>query len=262
MELYEFITDTARGAGEIILSRFGQIKTRRAKEGRGDIVTDVDIESESYILGRIKESFPDHSIVSEEAGTVGAPETGYTWYVDPLDGTRNYALGIPFFCVSIALAKDGIAKYGAVYDPLHNELFYAAKGQGAMMNNSPINVSGETDLEDAVISISWLRRRTEQSRFVSYVDRISGRTSYFRRLGSAALISAYVAAGRVDAYMQGAINSWDIAAGMLLVKEAGGIVTDFDGHPIDLRKPYTDILAATPEIHEQTMRKVLNRAMI
>ncbi|MEN6520660.1 MAG: inositol monophosphatase family protein [Armatimonadota bacterium] len=257
MELHEFITDTARGAGEIILSHYGQINTQRAKEGRGDIVTEVDIESESYILSRIKEYFPDHSIVSEEAGKAGTPETGYTWYIDPLDGTRNYALGIPFFCVSIALAKDGIAEYGVIFDPLHNELFYAAKGQGAMMNNRPVRVSGETDLEDSVISISWLRSRTAYSKFASYIERISSNTSYFRRLGSAALISAYVAAGRIDAYMQGAINPWDIAAGTLLVKEAGGIVTDFAGRPIDLRKSYIDILAATPIIHEKIMLKVL-----
>ncbi|MEN6373064.1 MAG: inositol monophosphatase family protein [Armatimonadota bacterium] len=257
MELREFITDTARGAGEIILSHYGQIKTKHAKEGRGDIVTEVDIESESYVIRRIKEEFPNHSIVSEESGKAGTPDTGYTWYIDPLDGTRNYALGIPFFCVSIALAKDGVAEYGVIFDPLHNELFYAAKGQGAMLNSRLIKVSGEIDLEDSVITVSWLRSRTAYSKFANYIERISSNTSYFRRFGSAALVSAYVAAGRVDAYMQGAINPWDIAAGTLIIEEAGGIVTDFEGRPIDLRKPYIDILAATPVIHEKIMRKVL-----
>jgi len=257
MEISKFISETARGAGEIILNHFGHIKSQKTKNDRGDIVTEVDVESERYIIDRIRKHFPDHSIVSEEAGIIGSPDTGYTWYIDPLDGTRNYALGIPFFSVSIALAKDGVAECGAVFDPLHNEFFYAERGQGAMMNSLPIHVSGEVDIEDAVISISWLRRKTNQSQFVKYVDRISKSTSYFRRLGSAALISAYVAAGRADAYIQGAINCWDIAAGTVLVEEAGGIVTDFEGNPIDLRNLHTDILAATPVIHNYILETVL-----
>jgi len=256
-EIQAFLYDTMRGAGEIIVNNYGKVKSRRAKDDRGDIVTEVDEQSEHYIISRIQKAFPNHNIISEEAGVLGEAEHEYTWLIDPLDGTRNYALGIPFFGVSIALAKDGIPEYGAVYDPLHDEFFYAAKGQGAALNGRKIQVSTETELEDAVISISWLRRRTEHLRFVTFVERISERTSYFRRLGSAALISAYVAAGRVDAYMQGAINAWDIGAGTLLVCEAGGLVTDFDNNPIDLRLPYTDILAANPEIHKLIMKEII-----
>ena len=143
------------------------------------------------------------------------------------------------------------------YDPLHDEFFYAARGQGATLNDVPIHVSSETDIEDAIISVSWIRRRTNQTQFVGYVGKISQKTSYFRRLGSAALISAYVATGRADAYMQGAINAWDIAAGTIIIEEAGGVATDFDGKLIDLRKPYTDIIAANPVLHGKMLEEII-----
>lgn len=264
MDTLDFLAETARGAGEIIRRSYGHIKSPRTKTDRGDIVTEVDYESEGYIISRIREAYPHHNILSEEAGHVtyedemlSEAERGYTWLIDPLDGTRNYALGIPFFSVSIALARNGIAEYGAIYDPVHDELFLAGRGRGATMNGTPIQVSAETDLEDAVISISWLRRRSEQSKFVGYVDRISRRTSYFRRFGSAALICAYVAAGRADAYMQGGINSWDIAAGTVIIEEAGGVVTDFAGQPIDLRNAHMDILSANPVLHKEMLEKII-----
>jgi myo-inositol-1(or 4)-monophosphatase len=259
MEIKEFISETAKSAGEIIRSHYGCVKDRRIKVDRGDIVTEVDFESESCIINRIRQTFPDHNIISEEAGQIGEDENAYTWFIDPLDGTRNYALGIPLFCVSIALTKNGTAECGVIYDPLHDELFYAARGQGATLNDVPIHVSAEADIEDAIISVSWIRRRANQSQFVEYVDRIARETSYFRRLGSAALISAYVASGRADVYMQGAINAWDIAAGTVLIEEAGGTVTDFEGKPIDLRKPYTDIIAANPTLHAKMLAEIIRQ---
>lgn len=258
MQFEEFMTETARGAGKIIADSFGHVKHRRSKADSGDIVTEIDIASEKYILDRIRSNYPDHNIVSEEAGKSGTGENAYTWFIDPLDGTRNYSLGIPFFCVSIALVKNGIPEYGAIYDPLHNEMFFAARGRGATLNGLKIEVSGETELQDAIVSVSWLRRRVEQSQFIGYVDRISKQTSYFRRLGSAALICAYTACGRADVYMQGAINAWDIAAGSLIIKEAGGVVTDFEGKPLDLTKPYTDILAASPVLHEKILKEIIH----
>lgn len=258
MEIDKFIVETIKGAGEIVLSKYGQVKSKHSKgDDRGDVVTEVDVESESYILSRIKSAFPEHSIFSEEAGLEQNADSGYTWLVDPLDGTRNYSLGIPLFCVSIALTKDGVAEYGAIYDPLHDELFYASRGKGATLNGVNIQVSSESDMKDAIISISWLRRRTDRSQFIRYVDRISHETSYFRRFGSAALISAYVATGRADVYMQGAINAWDIAAGSVIIEEAGGVVTDFEGRPIDLRNPQTDILAANPALHAKILSEVI-----
>ncbi len=258
MEILEFIRETAKGAGAIIRDNYGRIISQYTKDHRGDIVTNVDIESERFILEQIRSTFPDHGIVSEEAGQENQSNSEYVWYVDPLDGTRNYSLGIPFFCVSIALAKNGVSVCGAVYDPLHNELFLAERGRGATLNGNSIEVSNAADLDDAIISISWLRRRTDREEFVGYVDRISRRTSYFRRLGSAALISAYVATGRTDAYLQGAINSWDIAAGTIIIEEAGGKTSDFEGYPIDLRNPYTNIIAANPKLHANLIEEVIN----
>jgi myo-inositol-1(or 4)-monophosphatase len=257
MQIEEFLTETARGAGEIIRSHFGKVKSRRSKGDRGDIVTEVDIESESYVLGRIRDAFPDHNIISEEAGSIDN-KGSFTWLVDPLDGTRNYSLGIPFFGVSLALIKDGVAQYGVIYDPTHDEMFFAARGHGATLNGVRMQVSGETDMDDAIISISWLRRMVDHSQFVGYVDKVSRQTSYLRRLGSAALVCAYVAAGRLDAYMQGSINAWDIAAGSLLVEEAGGTVTDFEGCPLDLSRPQTDILAASPALHKKLMEEIIH----
>ncbi len=258
MEIGEFIKDTALGAGQIIKAGFGNVKSRHAKGAdRGDIVTNVDFESEKYILDRIRREFPTHAIFSEESGLTGLSTEGYLWLVDPLDGTRNFATGIPFFSVSIALALDGVAQFGAVYDPLHDEMFYAERGQGATLNGVTMQVSSEKDLQDAVISVSWVRRRADHSKFVSYVDRVAHETSYFRRLGSAALIGAYVASGRADVYMQGGINAWDIAAGTVLVEEAGGIVSDFEGNALDLREPHMDILAANPALHGKMIEEII-----
>lgn len=258
MNIQEFIIKTSRGAGEIIKSGFGNVKNRRTKGGdRGDIVTDVDFESERYVVDRIRSAFPDHAIYSEEAGALGESPEGYLWLIDPIDGTRNFATGIPFFCVSIALAKDGVAQYGAVYDPIHDELFFAERGEGATLNGVTIQVSSEKSLADAIVSVSWTRKDSERKTFVNYIDRMAHETSYFRRFGSAALISAYVACGRADLYLQGQTNPYDIAAGAILVEEAGGVVTDFAGNPLDLRKPKTDILAANPELHRMILGEVI-----
>ncbi len=257
MEIREFIEQTARGAGEIVLSHFGQVKSKRSKGDRGDIVTEVDIESERYIIGRVRKAYPSHGILSEEAGRIGDEDAEYMWLIDPLDGTRNYSLGIPIFAVSIALIRDGRAEYGAVYDPRHDELFSAARGQGTTLNHTPIRMTVDGNMDDALIAVSWLRRRVKQSQFVGYMDRVSQRTSYFRRLGSAAIDCCYVASGRLDAYMQGAINCWDVAAGSLLVEEAGGLVTDFEGKPLDLSRPATDILAANPAMHARILEEII-----
>ncbi|MBI2843070.1 MAG: inositol monophosphatase [Armatimonadetes bacterium] len=259
MNIPGFICETARGAGEIVRQHYGHVKTRRLKSDRGDFVTEVDLESESYIIKRIREEFPEDNIISEEAGRLRDIEEGYTWIIDPLDGTRNYAIGIPFFSVSIALTRDGRAEHGAVYDPIHDELFFASRGWGATMNGERIRVSTEPDLEDAVITVAWVRKKVERTQFMGYVEHLSHRTSYFRRLGSAALATAYVAAGRFDAFIQGGLNPWDVAAGIVLVEEAGGLATDLTGRPIDLTRPETDILAANPALHNRLLSEVIRR---
>lgn len=240
------------------MKKFHNVKQQRSKGDRGDIVTEADIASEKLILDRIKSEFPNDGIISEEAGqTIG--NSGRFWLVDPLDGTRNFALGLPFFCISIALIENTKAIASVVYDPIHNEMFLAERGHGSKLNGNILKVVNNSEIDDAVISLSWLRRRVKRSQFIGYMNRIAKRTSYFRRLGSAALVCCYVAAGRIDAYMQGAINCWDIAAASLIVEEAGGLVTDFEGQPLDLSNPHTDILAANPALHARILREIVGK---
>jgi len=259
-DVHEFLLDLARGAGDILLSNFGSARAVRTKADRGDMVTEVDLKSEEYILKRIRREFPDHNIVSEEAGDTTLSRHSYTWFVDPLDGTRNYAMGIPLFCVSIALARNGELEHGAVYDPLHDEMFHAALGRGAFLNGVELRVSDETDLEDSLVAISWQRRRVSTRKYLRYVRRMDRHSSYYRRLGSAGLMLAYIAAGRMDVYIQGGLSPWDVAAGALLVSEAGGLVTDQQGRPLNLAMSVLEIVAANPALHKATMELILGGA--
>ena len=253
-----FLADTAREAGAEIMTKFHNIKQQRSKGDRGDIVTEADIASERLILERIKAKFPNDGIISEEAGKYEGGSERF-WLVDPLDGTRNFALGIPFFCVSIALIEGTKAIASVVYDPVHEETFLAERGGGAALNGTMLKVANNDEIDDAVISVSWLRRRVRRSQFIGYMNRVAKHTSYLRRLGAAALVCCYVAAGRIDAYMQGAINCWDVAAASLIVEEAGGLVTDFEGQPIDLSNPHTDILAANPALHTRILCEIIGK---
>ena len=257
MQLDDFIQDVARGAGEIIKSKYHITKTWRAKTSRGDIVTEVDEESERYILGRLCGEYPEYAVLSEESGASGEGETA--WVVDPLDGTRNYMMGIPFFCVSIGLSKNGRAEAGAIYDPIHDEMFYSRRGAGAFMNGVPIVVSKETSVEDCVISVSWVKHKVNRTRFIEYIEDLSKDTSYFRRFGSAALVMAYVACGRLHGYMQGGLHPWDVAAGVCLIEEAGGVVTDFEGNPIDLRCKDIEMVTANPALHSILINEVIGK---
>ncbi|MDO8587805.1 MAG: inositol monophosphatase family protein [Armatimonadota bacterium] len=257
-KLLDFATDTALGAGEIIRGKYGRLKTWRTKEGRGDIVTEADTEAEYLIIQRIQRAFPSHNILTEESGSLPGDAEDLTWYVDPLDGTGNYARGIPFFCTTLAVARGAELLAAATYDPLRMEMFKASAGNGAYLNRRRLRLTQDANLEDAMVSISWSRRRPGSDRFPLYIQRLAPRTSYLRRFGSAALAIAYAAAGRIDAYIQGAITPWDIAAGVLLVSEAGGTVTGFGGEPVDLSSTYSAIVAANSALHERLLKEVLS----
>ena len=257
MQLDEFVQDVARGAGRILKEKFHAPMTWRQKTGRGDIVTEVDEEAERYIVGRIREHCPDHAILSEECGAVGGENSQDTWIVDPVDGTRNYATGVPFFCVSIGLARNGASEMGAVYDPIHDEMFFARRGKGAYLNGQRIEVAREESIEDSVIPVGWVRRKGDRAEFLQYIEVLSHDTSHFLRFGSAALVMAYMAGGRVDACIYGGLNSWDVAAGVVLIEESGGIVTDFAGNPIDLRNKDIEIAAANPKLHSVLLERVI-----
>jgi len=200
-----------------------------AYKGAVDLVTQADRESERLIVAALRDSFPDHSIVSEEGG--GVRQDGpYTWFVDPLDGTTNFAHGFPVFAVSMACQDaEGLA-VGVVYDPLRDECFTAARGAGAALNGSPIHVSDCPDLDHALLATGFpYDRRTAQDNNVTAFSTFIRRCQGIRRAGAAALDTAYVACGRLDGYWEMRLHAWDVAAGIVILREAGAVVTDYQG---------------------------------
>jgi myo-inositol-1(or 4)-monophosphatase len=247
----------ARQAGEILRLGYGQ-EHQVDYKGAIDLVTEVDHQSEELLLGEIQRSFPGHQIISEEAGLLPG-RLGDQWYVDPLDGTVNYAHGIPFFSVSIAYAHAGIVTLGVVYDPMRDELFTAERGRGARLNGRSLRVSSVTELQRSLLVTgfpydAWSTPRNNLEQF----SRFAKLTQGVRRLGSAAQDLCYVAAGRCEGYWELSVKPWDIAAGGLVASEAGATVTSLDGQP-DYITPPCSVLAAPPVLHEK-MKAILNEA--
>jgi myo-inositol-1(or 4)-monophosphatase len=238
--------DAARRAGHIIQDRFLTPKTVSFK-GPANPVTDVDLAAEQAVLGVLRTEYPHFSILSEESPPLdtGSP---FTWVVDPLDGTRNYAAGIPHFCVVVALAYRDEMVLGVTYDPVREELFTAQWGKGAFLNGRPIAVSSKLELAQALLGFD-----------LGYVDEAAGLAldmvralwpgvQSMRLMGSSALGLAYAAAGRVDLYFHHSLAPWDVASGLLLVQEAGGLVVDRQGQPAALRTP--SVIASSPRLIE------------
>jgi len=225
----------AQGAGEIILRHFAAPIPTTLKSSRIDIVTAADTEAEAYIVKELLARFPDHHIVGEEGGGQGAPPASapYHWFVDPIDGTVNFASKLPHFCTSIALATpDRQPLLGVIYDPTRRELFTAIRGAGAFLNGQPIGVTQTAELIDAVVTSGFPYDKhtnpdNNLKEWAAFLKLIRGE----RRLGSAALDLCYVAAGRMDGYWEKDLKPWDAMAGMLIVREAGGTVTDYQGGP-------------------------------
>jgi myo-inositol-1(or 4)-monophosphatase len=245
--------EAAIGAGRIIVERYPKGRGI-TKKGFRDIVTDADIAAESFIIALVKERFPDHAILSEEAGgsDIGS---GFTWVVDPLDGTTNYAHHHPVFAVSIAVVENGEPVVGVIHDPLRDQTFVAHRGAGARLNDVPIHVSGVAELKNALLGVDWGHENDVRDRMLDYLHRLLPRCATVRASGSAALALAYVAAGWTDAYFQPGLKPWDAAAGILLVKEAGGECTTMKGEPYRVQLP--ECLATNGLIHDEFL-KVLN----
>jgi myo-inositol-1(or 4)-monophosphatase len=255
-EFLETAIVAARMAGEFMKKRFGQAH-RIEKKGEIDLVTDVDRESEEMIRRIIQQRFPDHRFRAEE-GTEYSGQSPYLWLVDPLDGTTNYAHGFPFFCVSIALMKENEIVAGCVYNPIILELFTAEKGAGAFLNGSKISVSQTDTLGDSFLATGFPYdiRDSKETNLREFADfAVSARA--IRRAGSAALDLAYVACGRFDGYWEMKLSPWDISAGILLVEEAGGHVSDWLGQKYEINQGI--ILASNGKIHEQ-MARILAKA--
>jgi myo-inositol-1(or 4)-monophosphatase len=221
------------------------------EKGPSDLVTEADLTSQRVIRELLLGAFPDHGFLGEE-GVDDRGQCPLRWIVDPLDGTMNYAHRMPQFCVSVALEEGGESLVGAIFDPLSGECFTAAAGQGAWLNGRPIRVSGVTELSQALAAVSFPARVPRGSPLIEDFIEVLHKAQALRRMGSSALNLAYLAAGRLDAYWATDTKTWDVAAGWLLVQEAGGVVTGLGGRSRDLAHPHF-VAAATPALHAQML---------
>jgi len=246
------VVEIAQEAGKILMEEFSRPLDIRYKGDEVDLVTQADKRSEQFIVGRLNQYFPGHAITAEE-GTGQDTASEFRWHVDPLDGTTNFAHGYPCFCVSIALAQRDTLLAAAVFNPYHNELYTAARGEGATFNGKKIAVSKVATLSTSLLCTGFPTRNRKLSPNLQYYGEFTQRSHGVRRDGSAALDLACVASGRFDGFWEFGLNKWDVAAGVLLIEEAGGRVSDFDGKPYQLGAPV--ILATNGLIHEE-MRNV------
>ena len=257
--MFKEILINATEAGAAVLKHYFNYENLKItnKEGVNNLVTEADHAAEKAIMDTIKEAFPDHFILSEEAGELKM-DSSYKWIIDPIDGTVNYAHGIPLCCVSIGLEHEGTMILGAVYNPIMNEFFMAESGQGALMNGKKIHVSSKSTVMDSCLVTGFP---------YTYLDIPNGPLDTFerfiragvpvRRLGSAAIDLCWVAAGRFDGFFEHKLNAWDSAAGFLIVEEAGGKVTDYDGKYYSPYQP--SIIATNGIIHDEMLEWVNDR---
>jgi myo-inositol-1(or 4)-monophosphatase len=250
----------AHEAGALLMEYF----RRRVKieyKGEADLVTEADRNTEALIIRRVREQFPTHSILGEESGSLAATtasDAGYRWYVDPLDGTTNFAHGFPVFCVSLGIERlnaEGKAQRvaGVVYDPTRDELFSAELGRGAFLNGAKLNVSTTANLKDCLIATGFPSQKRHKNPNIYFYHQLTLKTHGVRRAGSAALDLCYVACGRYDGFWEFNLNPWDTAAGVLIAQEAGGTVTDFAGGEFDIASH--QVFATNGKIHATLMRE-------
>ena len=254
-ELREAACEFARAAGAVLLEGYGR-EHAPEKKGRIDLVTEYDRRSEELLLSRIRERYPHHAVLAEESGAHAARHTGTSsgtrWICDPLDGTTNFAHNYPFFCVSVGVEVEGVMAAGAIYDPVRDEMFAASAGEGATRNGHPIHVTRAAQLGDALLVTGFpYDVRESPERHVPLFQDFLLRAQGVRRDGSAALNLAYVAMGRFDGMWEGNLSPWDVAAGTLLVREAGGVVTNYAGET--LRLDGRRLVASNPARHAQLL---------
>ncbi|MFN8591569.1 MAG: inositol monophosphatase family protein [Thermomicrobiales bacterium] len=244
--LLEFATEIARDAGAILRSRFGQPHEIRFK-GTIDLVTEADQAAEALIATRIREAYPAHDLLGEEGSRGAGGESPFCWVIDPLDGTTNFAHGLPTFAVSIALEEEGSPIVGVVYDPMRDEIFAARRGGGATLNGTPLRVSETSELIRSLLvtgfSYDLSVRAVQANAWRTFLTQVQA----IRQTGSSAINLAYIAAGRLDGYWEWGTLPWDVAAGALLVTEAGGRITTMDGQPF--QSSVRETLASNGNLH-------------
>jgi myo-inositol-1(or 4)-monophosphatase len=250
--MLNFAIETARAAGQILLEKYGR-KINISKKGDINLVTEADLASEKLIIERIRSYYPKHAILAEEAGNAVLLDgvNTWKWIIDPLDGTTNFAHGYPCFCVTLALEHDGEIVVGVTFDPTRNELFAAERGKGATLNNKPIRVSDTEKLSEALLVTGFPYDFTQKENFARHLTDFLLYSRGVRRDGSAAIDMAYVACGRFDGFWEEGLNPWDVAAGYLLIEEAGGQVTYYTGEKFSIYAP--PICGSNGSIHDEML---------
>ena len=249
----DFLTpmqEMAREGGRLLMSHFGKVAVEY--KGEVDLVTQADRDSEHLIVSRIRSRWPQHDLIGEE-GSRRESGSEYRWYIDPLDGTTNFAHGFPVFCVSIALEFQGERIAGVVYDPTRDELFSAGKGSGSTLNGNRIRVSRTPHLAESLVATGFPSHKRHKNPNINFYHQITLRSHGVRRAGSAALDLCNVAAGRFDGFWEFNLNPWDTAAGVLLVEEAGGQVGNFSGGPFEISS--REVLATNGLVHQEMLRE-------
>ena len=255
--LINIAVQAARAAGNIIIRSLDKLdKITVTEKQPNDYVTEVDQAVEKEIISIIRKSYPNHCILGEESGEISGKDDDYTWIIDPIDGTRNFIHGFPHFAVSIAISYKGKVEHGVIYDPIRQELFIASRGKGAQMNDRRIRVSKHKSLEECLIGTGFpFRHSTEYvDAYIKSLHSILPLCGDVRRAGAATLDLAYVACGRLDGFWEAGLHIWDIAAGTLLIKEAGGLVCDFRGGETFLDNG--NVVAASPKILKLLLQQI------
>jgi myo-inositol-1(or 4)-monophosphatase len=251
-EALDVAATVARKAGEILKAHFREDRQVQYK-GRANIVTDMDLRVENSLKSLLQSEYPDHSIISEESEPISG-DSDYGWILDPLDGTNNYSFGIPFFSTVITLTKGEDVLLGIVYDPLRDELFSAQKGKGAFLNNHPISVSKKTMVQESLIGLDLGYVDEKGKKVLEFITGLWPNMYAFRIMGSSALGMAYAACGRFDLYFHLLMYPWELACGQLLVTEAGGVTTDWEGRP--LTRGESSVIASNGAVHADFLKVV------
>lgn len=249
-------TRTARQAGDLIRRYAGDVdKIRVQLKDVNDFVSEVDKQSEREIIQALRRAYPEHAILGEESGKHGDETAEYQWVIDPLDGTTNFLYGLPHFAVSIGLKQRGRLLLGVVYDPMRDEMFAAARGEGATLNNRKIRVSSRPSLENALLATGIpFRANQDLNLYLETLRVLAPNTAGVRRLGSAALDLAWVACGRYDGFWEFGLQEWDLAAGALIIQEAGGLISDLQGGSEHLI--HGNLLAANPKVFKEMLQRL------